>query len=271
MTQLRNVSSFILLASIQVVTACDIARADSPCSYDEAAFGDNIRFTFVNNTGTSVTTNGNLVLPLTGPNDCGDVVQHPLFYSTPGGSAMCPCADRPQNCEGDCYSYMEANIPNTFSLTVNVAFTNPDGTAGSVSITFTKAHINAYYDHKYEGYTKTGDVDFSQNCHGLALGVGNWPGDSTYGAERILNSPTCWFSAYIPDVKLAYSGNHSIVVGGEICDGGLEETMPFPQFTSSQEKFRASAIYSQSSTCGLPGVNISKAHPGLSFTFWQEW
>ena len=120
----------------------------------------------------------------------------------------------------------------------------------------TKAHVfrepdnRAWWDHFYEGYTAPITCDYSQNCHGFAFGVGNWPRTAVPFLRSYVE---CWKR----DAIIASNKGHSISVGGtESVDSyGLY----FQAVIRSDEQFRESGTYSRSAT--LPKqLNLKDAH-----------
>ena len=152
---------------------------------------------------------------------------------------------------------------------------------------FHQRQDNKYYEDAV--YTKPSACDYSQNCHGYAFGVGDWP-----GAVEILNlnppANACYEVVTTKDAKIACTDGddpvHSIKVTGKDCI----EPQPFVQaerkrslraipqmnvptippgnevFIESSEQFRESGTYTQSNGCP-DGVEIGKAHVGQNWTF----
>ncbi len=159
------------------------------------------------------------------------------------------CLNPARNCTNAPYDYLEQ--------TINTAFEAYD-TVNMIPVTVTVADVEDYYDELYKGYQKVGNVDFSKNCHGYSFGVGNWPADDAYGSYTLVEDGT--HPCYIPardmeHATIALNGAHSMKVTGGKCTG-TEYTWMI--FTSSSEKFRASAKYEQSDGCD-DGVDITKA------------
>jgi hypothetical protein len=169
---------------------------------------------------------------------------------------MNPCNTGKQNCDGDDYSYADVTVNNAWSLT---------HTVNGVEITSDVDDNDAYWDERYDGYTQNGAVDYTQNCHGYAFGVGDWPDDNADGHDILLEVGTCYVNASVKDAILATCGTHSIKVTGDECSI-WEFTWEITDSTS--EKFRESGIYEQSNGCNT-GVDVAKAHPGQTFNFYK--
>ncbi|PWG74615.1 hypothetical protein DF186_16985, partial [Enterococcus hirae] len=86
------------------------------------------------------------------------------------------------NCDGVAYGYVDVQIDGGWEAVV--VFN------GVGSKTVGRDHNEQYGINYYEGYTEVGNADYSQNCHGYALGVGNWPQDeATAGPLDLLLAP----------------------------------------------------------------------------------
>lgn len=137
-----------------------------------------------------------------------------------------------------------------------------------VPYTITVANVDSYYDAMYAGYSKSGNADFTQNCHGYAFGVGGWPQDSTYGADILLSPGTCYTSSSVDEATLGLldSHQHSMKLTGAECIGSESS---WDVITSTSEKFRGSAIYEQSGGC-YNGANPTRAHGSSFIEVWKK-
>ena len=102
-------------------------------------------------------------------------------------------------------------------------------------------------------------MDYSQNCHGYAFGVGDCPSDGGYGASIILNEGVCYAMTDTLSAEIAMlAGNsHSIkVVGGLCINSGTGSSV----IKSTSEKYRESAIYKQENQAGATVVVPINAH-----------
>lgn len=108
---------------------------------------------------------------------------------------------------------------------------------------FGEADVIRYWDWTYDGYIREGggSLDFTQNCHGYAFGVGAWPDDSK--ALKGEQPNPCW----VPDVPkqtIADCTTHTVKVETTDCKNSLGIIV-----TKSSEKFRESGYYTQESDC----------------------
>jgi hypothetical protein len=268
----QRISAFrkwLLMLVVGIAWQTGTCHADGPCEYDLGFFGEAIRVVVPG----GVSVNGAVAIPLFAnppsyPNDFGDAAVFSTIYEDPqNGTQSCPCVapgPSPCNSNGSCYSRMEVDIDSSFSTPCTVTYPGPCGIMLSHSFTCTKDHINAFYDHKYDGYEHSGDVDFSMNCYGYAFDCGGWPDDGMYGADALLY---CYTPDTTPeDADIAYiDGSHAIKVSGEVCE--FPETS-VGMVTYTIEKFRSSRIYIQNGSCPI-GVDPGKAHPGMSFVLYD--
>lgn len=185
--------------------------------------------------------------------DWGDATKYNLF--DPDDYAGCITGKT--NCDSEHYEYMTVSINTAWSVTISVNFT---------PVTFTVADTEAYWDHKYTGYSKVGSVNYSQNCHGYAFGVGDWPAD-IYGCGVLVDTP-CYQPQYIynADIATLTDNTHSMKVTGAICS---QEYAFTEIFATTTEKYRESAIYEQSQFCSS-GVNPLRAHPFSSIAVYTK-
>ncbi len=190
----------------------------------------------------------------TNQDDWGSVTYYQTNEGNPGQEN---CVSPAKNCNDDDYSYAVVDISTNWSVTVPISGQN---------VTFTISDAEAYWDHKYDGYTKIGTIDYSMNSHGYAYGVGDWPDDDQYGVDVILE---CWQAANDEcdaTVAVAQNGHgHSIKLIGAECDDGYTS---WCIHEASIEKFRESALYLQEGDCP-GGVDIGKAHGSTSFDLYK--
>jgi hypothetical protein len=165
------------------------------------------------------------------------------------------CNTPKRNCEGNSYSYAAIQIDAGWQATVMF----PE--VGSKTVG--RADNERYWRNYYKGYTETGNADYSQNCHGYSLGVGDWAGggvDPMYGQlDHVLVPGYCWVSCAPNEVEVGVTSDHghSMKMQAQLCQ--IQETMHYAVVNTS-EKFRESQYFSQSAPC-VPGVNPLKAHP----------
>jgi hypothetical protein len=199
-----------------------------------------------------VVQNFAIALPL-GSGGVGTGTKHKIFDDF--GS----CVSYGVNCTADVYEYYTFSVSSNWSAS---------GTYNNQSFSgVTQSDTEEYYDWRYAGYTKIGNVDWSQNCHGYAFGVTGWPEDGPYGAGILINSPYCYSQQYTYNANIATNTSHTIkILGGAMCS---DPYVTWEIVTSSAEKFRESAIYMKSQGCDS-GVNINQPHPGASFTMYTK-
>lgn len=197
------------------------------------------------------------------------------------------------NCNGDRYEYYVVNIPDGWSGTVEKTFSvdGQDEQEVTVVVPINVDDVQRFYDFHYREYQKvTQELDFSENCHGYAFGVEDWPAECTEilaVGPFVFPSPKtpCWEIAEKADAEVAadvfvkhgttfYGTGHSVKVTGEAQEAVLEGTLGLgpnggpltatvDAITETMEKFRASAIYRQ--TSNFPdNLNIGKATCGPS-------
>jgi hypothetical protein len=134
---------------------------------------------------------------------------------------------------------------------------------------FVEADVIRYWDWNYTGYVRQGggSLDFTQNCHGYAFGVGDWPDDSK--ALKGEQPNPCW----VPDVlkqTIADCTTHTVKVETTDCKNSLGIIV-----TKSSEKFRESGYYTQESDCTFvrKRVDLTKGEgerKGLSLTPYKK-
>ncbi len=200
--------------------------------------------------------NAEVPILLAGTPDYGQAAKHVTSYINPMGKLV-TCNLSSANCQGTPYQYTTASISNSWTnsiVTVNMGIYIVD-----------VSHTEAYWDWRFAGYQKEGSVDYSQNCHGYAFGVGDWPADGSPGVSIIM-SGGCYVTAGLNDAQIAVlnSGNHTIkVTGGFLLNSGFNR----PGILSTSEKYRESAIYKQSHSGGVNVVTPINAHGmGASLT-----
>jgi len=157
-------------------------------------------------------------------------------------------AQKRLHCNGDKYGYAVLTLDVNWQVVTQV-----DGTV----VTFTTADNKAFWDWIYTGYDPPPACDYTQNCHGFAFNVGDWPDTST----KILNvgpllppgHVPCYTQANVEDAEIASNPNHSIRVQSSGCvpSGPPSPTGPVYDYviTYSEEQFRESGTYTRSSQC----------------------
>ncbi len=187
------------------------------------------------------------------------------------------CSTPMMNCNGDYVFHWTIGVDTDWEVTETFYING-----NLVDVTFEVDDTERYWDWYYSApsYTKVGNVDYSQNCHGYALDEGHWPDDGAYGCTRLLNSPICYtLTPPGPDVDLIVANGHvhSIKATGDQCPPPNPYWPPVRIYTSTSEKCRESAIYEQSGACpdGIVSAGEStpvKAHlgSGLSWSPWKK-
>lgn len=108
---------------------------------------------------------------------------------------------------------------------------------------YTESDVQRYWDWTYAGYDGGGALDYSQNCHGYAFGVGDWPDESAGIIGSGANA--CWvqdnFNATIAD-----RNTHTVKITMKDCENSLAIIID-----TSSEKFRESGVYTQTGSCDL--------------------
>lgn len=204
------------------------------------------------------------------------------------------------NCNGDRYEYYVVDIEDGWTGTIQKTFTvdGENEQEVTVEVPISVEDVQRFYDFHYRGYQKlTQEIDFSKNCHGYAFEVGDWPSECVeilaVGPFVFPSTKTpCWEEAEKADAEVAadvvvkngttfYGKGHSVRVTGEAQEVPLEGTLGLgpngglltatvDAITETKEKFRASAIYRQSSN--FPeSLDIGKATCGPSvFKLFKE-
>jgi hypothetical protein len=108
---------------------------------------------------------------------------------------------------------------------------------------YVEADVIRYWDWTYDGYDREGGgaLDFTQNCHGYAFGVGDWPNDST--ALKGQQPNPCWVPD-VPKATIADCTTHTVKIETTDCKNSLGIIV-----SKSSEKFRESGYYRQTSDC----------------------
>ena len=108
---------------------------------------------------------------------------------------------------------------------------------------FGEADVIRYWDWTYDGYIREGggSLDYTQNCHGYAFGVGAWPDDSK--ALKGEQPNPCWVPD-VPNQTIADCTTHTVKVETKDCKNSLGIIV-----LRSSEKFRESGYYKQESDC----------------------
>lgn len=143
-------------------------------------------------------------------------------------------------CNAAKYDYAKVTTPPTWPVTYS-------------GNTYTEAQHKAYWDWVYTGYTAdgNGNCDWTQNCHGYAFGVGDWPDDSS--TLKAAGSPVihCWIQD-MTDARIADNTGHAVkitVVDCPLCVGLT--------ITATSEKFKESPKYKMTSSCNDGGVDLT--------------
>jgi len=161
-------------------------------------------------------------------------------------------------CNGEKYGYSKFTTVPAWPQTV-----------GGVS--YTAADNQRYWDWVYDGYDGGGACDYSQNCHGYAFGVGDWPSGS--GGIMVAPPVNCWITD-ANNATIADSGGHSVKITMQDCQNSLGIIVK-----TSSEKFRESGIYTQTGNCSLVtipivgAVNLGKGNDpraGLTFELYKK-
>ena len=108
---------------------------------------------------------------------------------------------------------------------------------------YVEADVIRYWDWTYDGYDREGggSLDFTQNCHGYAFGVGDWPNDST--ALKGQQPNPCWVPD-VPKATIADCTTHTVKIETTNCKNSMGIII-----SKSSEKFRESGYYKQTSDC----------------------
>ena len=173
------------------------------------------------------------------------------------------------NCNGVAYAYWEIEVDHEWI--------QEQAAHGGIH-TFTHADNKRFWDWYYEGYEKPDACDYTQNCHGYAFGVGDWPDSAEPIIDRrpVTDPPTpgpdpCYIPAEVKDATIASDPpEHSIKVQGAECEVELPPGPPIPlpdpgpggpaivqALVASWEQYRESGTYSQTATCP-DSVNLKR-------------
>lgn len=237
----KLIRSWMQVAVAAVALSVSTSYVSAACTVDIPSLSENVRVETPAGSGTY--TNTSAAIPFTGTPDFGSGTYHPIM------DASGACNTGKKNCDNDWYAYAEATVTRTWTK---------DITINMVVYTVSDAHVEAYYDKKYDGYTKVGNTDYTKNCHGYSFGVGDWPDDGAMGADKIAKVGTCYEAASHADSEIGLSGVHSLKVNGKNCPMSIGM---MPCYSKSSEKFRSSAVYEQTGDCPT-GIDITKAGGG---------
>lgn len=224
---------------------------------------------YVDGTADITLTNDN------GATDYGHARWHRALIWDESSSDYIYCQTGKTNCDGVAYGYVDVQIDGGWEAVV--VFN------GVGAKTVGRDHNEQYWRNYYEGYTEVGHADYSQNCHGYALGVGNWPQDeATAGPLDLLLAPgTCYESCDLvaPDgtplaeVAITPDYEHSIKITPAQCTFWVGEDQFFEDtIVATSEKFRESQVFTRNQPCPS-GLDPLKAHraSGLdSFVPWRK-
>ena len=169
-------------------------------------------------------------------NGTNDTISVPAFayteYSGENDGAM--------GCNDKKYNYSKVTAGPNWPIIIN-------------GFTFTEQHNKDYWAWVYDGYTVdgNGNCDWTQNCHGYAFGVGNWPDDSTI--IKAAGSPVvnCWIQD-MTDARIADNTGHTLKISVEDCplSVGLK-------ILATTEKFRESPKYKLTTSCNGQSIDLS--------------
>lgn len=163
--------------------------------------------------------------------------------------------DGAAGCDTSKYDYVKVTEPG------------PVWPAVYMGVTYTAADNQAYWDWVYDGYGGGGACDWTQNCHGYGFGVGDWPANSHDIIYCMDTGAECWVGSF-DEATIADNRFHTVKITMKDCKnshGTIIET--------SSEKFRESAVYTQTGNCSfviIPsgGVNLGKGNgPRKDLTF----
>lgn len=139
-------------------------------------------------------------------------INNPNAPGTHGVHRWVRGADRNKtNCNGgdNKYDYSEVQIDMNW-------FVN-DPVLGLID----HSHNLAYWNHYYQDYDGPlqGSCDYSQNCHGFAFGVGDWPDHVWTLLNAYDGANSCHIGVSVKDATIATDPPyHSIIVTGAECD-----------------------------------------------------
>ncbi len=219
------------------------------------------------NPATGVTQNVTIVLWLktgTGNSngeDWGSMTTHICDLGIPGSEN---CDSGKDNCAGEDYCWSELEININWAVTLN-------------GITFNQSHGVAYWDWIYEigNYIRVGNqLDYSKNCHGHAIGVGDWPAPDIYGAGTLIHEGVCYDKSDEPDTNVIFSTTdgyqHSIIV---TVQEWQDEYTSFFVITNTSEKWGESPVYTRTAP---PNASLLLLIPsalggsnGISFKYYS--
>jgi hypothetical protein len=147
-------------------------------------------------------------------------------------------ADGRSGCNDAKYDYAKVTTPPTWPVTYQ-------GT------TYTEQQHKDYW--VYTGYTVDGggDCDWTENCHGYAFVVGDWPNDSS--VLKSAGSPVihCWIQD-MTDAIIADNTTHTIKITVVDCPNSIGLTI-----TATSEKFKMSPKYKVTRSCNDGGVDLT--------------
>ena len=185
--------------------------------------------------------------------------------------------DGRQHACGDQYDYAVVQIAENWLIKI-------DRRDNGLKHQFTQLDNKAFWDWYYRDYNAAGQCDYSQNCHGYAFGVGDWPDDA--GGIMGYRDPNQFIPLGTPPHIPCYEGcstkdaviasnvsGHSIQVIGTECDlpedspiecehapaPGPPEPCKIEAIVFSAEQFRESGSYTRAVVCP-DSLDVSLAH-----------
>lgn len=165
--------------------------------------------------------------------------------------------DGREGCDGEKYDYDKFTTPPSWPVTYQ-------GT------TYTEADLKRYWDWVYAGYAGGGNPDWTQNCHGYAFGVGDWPNGSSAIIKRDLTNTFCWIEDEdIADATIGtYGYGHTVKVTMEHCANSMGWIVK-----ASSEKFKESGTYTLSGDCTTGSADLSLGNgprANISFALYKQ-
>ncbi len=138
--------------------------------------------------------------------------------------------DGKAGCAGEKYDYSKVTTLPTWPQTVG-------GT------NYTAADNQRFWDWIYSGYGGGGACDWSQNCHGYAFGVGDWPTSSSTIIQG--GATQCWVQD-ASNATIADRTGHTVKITMKDCQNSLGLIVE-----TSSEQFKESGTYTQAGNCDL--------------------
>ncbi len=186
------------------------------------------------------------------------------------------------NCNNDLYDYCKADIDPAWQSNYVFVIDPTTGAEGVFpGVTANINHNKAYWDEYYAGYTGPANgepkCDYSQNCHGFAFGVGDWPDKALELIDAQVqgnppppgggNQVSCYVGCDTDVATVATDiNNHSIKIEGGVCvEQGTGGPPPPPPVNlkvvkKSWEQCRESGTYRREAGACPDSLNLNKAH-----------